>query len=169
MQRLQAKIVLKSLFILSLDGSGATASGLCAALLASDESSPSFAVERMKEFLTRFADVAPQESLNRAAEAGDGGETRYRLQIGASDKFKSALDRSVERHAQDDKAALRLLRTVARARFDDWPFADESEAESKEVEFHLSWRGSERPGRLVWREAGSPATAAPQADTRDPV
>ncbi|HEX5707177.1 MAG TPA: DUF6079 family protein [Pyrinomonadaceae bacterium] len=163
MQRLQAKIVLKSLFILSLDGAGATASGLCAALLASDESSPSFAVERMKEFLTRFADIAPQESLARTEEAGDGGETRYRLQIGASDKFKAALDAAAERHDADVAAALALLRAFARTRFDDWPFSDEPEAEPKAADFHLTWRGSARPGRLVWDGADAHAKDADAA------
>ncbi|HYN85627.1 MAG TPA: DUF6079 family protein [Pyrinomonadaceae bacterium] len=167
MQRLQAKIVLKSLFVLSLDGTGATASGLCAALLASDESSPSYAVERMKEFLSRFAEIAPRESLARTQEAGDGGETRYRLLIGASDKFKSGLDAAVERYAHDDAAALRLLHTVARARFEDWPFSEEPEGESERADFHLSWRGSERPGRLVRGGDAEASAADARSDRRE--
>ncbi len=80
MQRLQAKFLLKCLFILSLDGRGATASELCAALLFYDEASPDGAVDRIDEVLARFAEAAPAGALD---QIGDRGETRYSFQLGA--------------------------------------------------------------------------------------
>lgn len=150
MQRLEAKLVLKSLFILSLDGGGATAAGLCAALLVADEASRRNAVERVHDVLARFVETAPADALRLSTEPG--GETRYCLQISAADKFKRALDRAVERLPPDDAAALEQLRAVARARFDDWPFAEVSEGGGgAAVNFSLAWRGSERRGRLGWQ------------------
>ena len=71
MQRLQAKFLLKCLFILSLDGRGATASELCAALLFYDEASPDGAVDRIDEVLARFAEAAPAGALDQIGDAGD--------------------------------------------------------------------------------------------------
>ena len=156
MQRLQARLVLKSLFIHSLDGRGATAGELCAALLLRDDDGGqrAAAARRMEETLARFEEGAS----GRLGRAEEGGETRFRFQISASTRFDKALADSVER-APDSPAAINdLLRVVARARFDDWPLSGEHGETLTAAEFHISWRGSERPGRLVWQQF---ADAAP--------
>ena len=80
MQRLQAKLVLKTLFIMSLDGRGATATELCAALLFTEEDAPGGPVRLIGELLKRFADAAPGGTVHRREE---GEEIRYQFQTAA--------------------------------------------------------------------------------------
>ncbi|HEY0384833.1 MAG TPA: hypothetical protein VGC64_02425, partial [Pyrinomonadaceae bacterium] len=172
MQRLQAKLILKGLFILSLDGRGATARELGAALLIYDEKQPAAAVERIGEILARFAAAAPNKALRASDE---GGEVRYRFQISASSGFNAALTEMVERTILEPDALSKLLRTTARTRFEDWPLVEafeterkladtgsvaadtsaSAEAQSVVVDFDLIWRGTVRRGRISWREPGT--------------
>ncbi|MBV9925786.1 MAG: hypothetical protein JOZ96_12280 [Acidobacteria bacterium] len=79
MQRYQARLILKSLFVLSLDGRDATPGEMCAALLLTDEDAGGDAPRRVAETLARFAAEAPEGSFVLAD--GPGGETRYRFRI----------------------------------------------------------------------------------------
>ncbi|MET0646472.1 MAG: DUF6079 family protein, partial [Pyrinomonadaceae bacterium] len=79
MQRYQARLILKSLFVLSLDGRDATPGEMCAALLLTDEDAGGDAPRRVAETLARFAAEAPADSLVLAD--GPGGEKRYRFRI----------------------------------------------------------------------------------------
>ena len=81
MQRYQARLILKSLFVLSLDGRDATPGEMCAALLLTDEDAGGDAPRRVAEMLARFASEAPEGSFVLAD--GPGGETRYRFRIAA--------------------------------------------------------------------------------------
>lgn len=180
MQRLQAKLILKGLFILSLDGRGATARELGAALLIYDEKQPQAAVERIDEMLKRFAAAAPEKSL-RASQEGE--EMRYRFRISASSGFNAALAEVVERTSADTAALDTLLRTIARARFEDWPLAESAEPERKPIEagasaqadaqattidFDLVWRGTVRRGRISW-QAQSAAAASLASSLASPA
>jgi hypothetical protein len=160
MQRLQVRLVLKSLFVLSLDGRGATARDLCAALLFQDEHSQQAAVERVEETLQRLGDLAPERGL---AAYADGGEVRYRFQVSAAADFDAALAAASESPAIDAAAIAALLRTLPRARFEDWPFADD-EPEAAPADFELTWRGSARAGRLT---RGTTGHALPSDSTGD--
>jgi hypothetical protein len=77
MQRYQARLILKSLFVLSLDGRDATPGEMCAALLLTDSDAGGDAPRRVAETLARFAAEVPAGSFVLAA--GPGGETRYRF------------------------------------------------------------------------------------------
>jgi outer membrane biosynthesis protein TonB len=94
MQRYQARLILKSLFVLSLDARDATPGEMCAALLLTDEDAGGDAPRRVAETLARFAAEAPEGSFILAD--GPGGEKRYRLYI--------ALHEAAARH-QTQKAA----------------------------------------------------------------
>jgi hypothetical protein len=83
MQRHQARLILKSLFVLSLDGRGATAGELCAALLLTDELARTGAVRQIEEIVSRFAAETPPEDLGRSVETD--GQTRYRFHTPAGD------------------------------------------------------------------------------------
>jgi hypothetical protein len=78
MQRLQAKLVLKGLFILSLEGRGATARELGAAMLLYDEQHPAAAIERIENVLSIFAQAAPSGALLKDEAEG---QARYRFYI----------------------------------------------------------------------------------------
>lgn len=169
MQRLEAKLVLKSLFILSLDGRGATAAELCAALLFPDEQETGAAVRRIDETLAQFAQFAPQGALQRTDE---GGEERYGFQISAASNFAAALDASVERLPQHGGTAVNeLMRAIPRARFEDWPLTgDAADTAAAAANFHLKWRGTERPGRFVrqTRHDSRPHTATGASHAASP-
>src|SRR5215208_6553616 len=79
MQRYQARLILKSLFVLSLDGRDATPGEMCAALLLTDEDAGGDAPRRVAETLARFASEASEGSFILAD--GPGGEKRYRFRI----------------------------------------------------------------------------------------
>ncbi|HZT59247.1 MAG TPA: DUF6079 family protein [Pyrinomonadaceae bacterium] len=83
MQRYQARLILKSLFVLSLDGRDVTPGEMCAALLLTDGETGDDAPRRAGEILSRFASESAPGSLILAA--GPGGETRYRFHIAALD------------------------------------------------------------------------------------
>jgi hypothetical protein len=84
MQRYRARLILKSLFILSLDGRGATPRDMCAALLLADEAEGRDAAHQAGETLTHFARSAAPGSLDVAAEAS--GDLRYRFRLPAHGK-----------------------------------------------------------------------------------
>jgi hypothetical protein len=79
MQRYRARLILKSLFILSLDGRGVTPREMCAALLLSEESEGRDAAHLAGETLTHFARSAAPGSLDVAAEPS--GDVRYRFRL----------------------------------------------------------------------------------------
>lgn len=153
MQRLQAKLLLKGLFILSLDGRGATARELGAAMLIYDEADPNAGMRRIEEMLARFTELALDGALKRSDNAG--AETRYRFNISTSDAFDEALALAVENIAPDARSMNELLRTLARSRFNDWPFAEMSAGERSAYETDLTviWRGMGRTGRINWQPA----------------
>lgn len=86
MQRHQARLILKSLFVLSLDGRGATAAELCAALLLMDDDSTPGAVAQVEETLARFADAALPGSLQR----NEGAAALYCFRISALEDLSAA-------------------------------------------------------------------------------
>jgi hypothetical protein len=156
MQRLQARLVLKGLFILSLDGRGATARELGAAMLLYDEQHPEAAIERIENMLASFSSLAPDDSLAKNLEQG---ESRYRFSIDASAGFNTALAAAAQQVAKDGKPLGDLLQTLGRARFEDWPFTSTEpieQATSRSTDFGILWRGTARPGRIVWQHKHAP-------------
>jgi hypothetical protein len=79
MQRYQARLILKSLFVLSLDGRGATPREMCAALLLGDDGAKGNATRQVGDILAQFARAADAGQLAESVAAGS--ETRYQFQI----------------------------------------------------------------------------------------
>jgi hypothetical protein len=143
MQRLQAKLALKGLFILSLDGRGATAREVAAAMLTYDENEPDSAVFKTEEMLQTLAAAASEKLQVR----GEGEERRYCIGVNASATFDARLAElsSVVRQEQIEK----VLRVAGNRRFPDWIFGDD-EADAKEIS--VNWRGSIRRGQIFWQQ-----------------
>jgi hypothetical protein len=153
-QRLQAKLILKGLFVLSLDGRGATARELGAAMLFYDEAQPEAAIERIETMLGIFAGAATPPGALRRTE--DKDETRYRFSIKSSTEFVAALAASAARLETSNAAISELLCGVARNRYQDWPLADQGAGQMPAtIDFILSWRGTPRYGRLNWQTEGN--------------
>lgn len=145
LQRLQAKLVLKALFLLSIEGVGTTAGEISAAMLIYDENAPLKAVQMVEELLEKFAAVSP-EGIQRIAEAGR--EIRYNLKISSQDNLNNALTEVVKSVSPD--VVTKILRRVARERFSDWTISDDETAGDDSMECQIVWRGGSRRGRLLW-------------------
>jgi outer membrane biosynthesis protein TonB len=108
MQRYQARLILKSLFVLSLDGRDATPGEMCAALLLTDEDAGGDAPRRVAETLARFSSEAPASSFVLAD--GPGGETRYRFRL----TLHEAIVRPFQTAAPDPKTDAPSAQTEAK-------------------------------------------------------
>jgi hypothetical protein len=118
MQRYQARLVLKSLFVLSLDGRGATPREMCAALLLSDEAEGRDAAKQAGETLTRLAKAAAPGSLDVSAEPS--GDARFRFRLPAHGKQAApAVQPAVLR--SHDTGETRAAATPRPATFDETP------------------------------------------------
>jgi hypothetical protein len=184
LQRLQVRLVLKNLFVLSLDGRGATARDLVAGMLLQEEVAPQTVVARVEEILRRLAEAAPPGALIKVS---DGAETCYRFLVGSHGDFDAALTKAVKLPLADPRAISLLLDALARSRFEDYPLAvHDTIASDSTVEgahgiagdktgdgaarddaqtylaFGVVWRGSFRVGRIVRQTRDE--TASPGSD-----
>ena len=146
MQRLQAKLVLKGLFLLSLDGDGTTAGEISAALLIFDENQPENSAKIVEDLLEKFVSGFPNGVLRTAA---DGREIRYSLKISDKDNLNTALNEAAK--TISPAVIPRIFRRVARERFSDWMLTDEKDSPHSDwMDYQITWRGGLRRGRLFW-------------------
>ncbi len=153
MQRLQAKMILKGLLLLSLDGDGTTAGDISAAMLLHDESDPAKAAKDIAEVLDTFVSFLPDD-IRRYEE--QGRETRYNFRVSGKDDLNAALAEAAA--SIEPLEVTKLLRRAAKERFSDWVVAGESEdAGLDALDSQILWRGGYRRGRVVWNWGGNPA------------
>ncbi|MDQ6788500.1 MAG: hypothetical protein M3033_16980 [Acidobacteriota bacterium] len=146
MQRLQAKLVLKALFLLSLEGEGTTAGEIAAAMLIYDENDSQKSVNAVEDLLGNFAAAFPSEIQRTTVE---GKENRYALKVTSKDHLNSALAEVIK--TVSPVVIPKVLRRAARERFSDWTYSEENEAQNQDVmESSVVWRGSIRRGRVIW-------------------
>jgi hypothetical protein len=147
MQRYQARLILKSLFVLSLDGRDATPGEMCAALLLTDEDAGGDAPRRVAETLARFSSEAAEGSFILAD--GPGGEMRYR--------FRIALHEGVAKHSQTAAPAPKV-EAQAEAKSEA---KTEATAEPSTLSPEPSQPKPEPPAPAVQATAPEPPKAAP--------
>lgn len=146
--RLQAKLVLKGLFLFSLNDEGSSAVELGASMLIFDDRDPEGARERIESFLRAASEAAPDQI---SVEKNDNGELKYTLKVAGKDELKSALALSAEKVSDD--VIEEILRRIVAERFADGSFKDsDDEAKVFVAESSISWRGSSRRGKVVWPE-----------------
>ncbi len=146
LQRLQAKMILKALMILSLDSDGTTASEISAAMLIYDENEPQKAVDSIEKTLSEFSINFP-EDVRLQTEAGK--ENRYSLRVSSKDTLNDSLTEIAK--TLDNSTIHKILRRTARVVFNDWTFNDEAEQSGFDTsDCSLVWRGGMRRGRLAW-------------------
>lgn len=145
MQRLQAKLILKALFVLSLDGDGTSAREIAAAMLIFDEADPQKSEKQVEELLETFVSVFPDQ-LHRKEESE---ETRFSFKVAGKDDLLSALSEAVD--GVDENIVPQMLSRVAKERFADWNL-DLTEAEESQIwtDCQIYWRGGHRRGRISW-------------------
>jgi hypothetical protein len=151
MQRLQAKLVLKALILLSLDGDGTTASEISAAMLIYDENNTQNSIRSVEELLEKFVSVLP-DAVNRVAESGR--EIRYSLKVAGKDDLNQALREAAL--GISPEVVPKVLRRFASERFSDWILLAENEAVDA-ADCQIVWRGGFRRGRVIWNWHGGAA------------
>ena len=146
MQRLQAKLILKALFLLSFEGSGTTAGEISAAMLIYDENEPAKAVRMVADLLENFISAFPDD-MERVEE--EGRETRFSLKIAGKDNLNNFLAEAVK--GVSPNVIPKIFRRMARERFSDWTFPEEVQADAADwTDCQIIWRGGLRRGRLFW-------------------
>ncbi len=157
MQRLQAKLILKALLLLSLDGQGPTASEIGGSMLIFDENDPQGAVENVDNLLKTFAAALP-DSLAVVSE--DGRENRYCFRLEKKDSLNKALADAAASVPRSVVAA--VMRRLLSERFSDCIFsASDDNGRRDTMDCQIEWRGGLRRGRLVWNEDAGPIPPAP--------
>ncbi len=158
MQRLQAKLILKALLLLSLDGEGASAGDICAAMLIFDETDPEKAAQTVEDLMSKFIAVLPDDIRRHDQE---GRDIRYGFKLAGKDDLNSALTDEIDTVPAD--VVTRILRRLMRDRFSDCTFPDEIDAAGTDwMECQIAWRGGLRRGRLHW-------TTEDQTHSTDPT
>lgn len=146
MQRLQAKLILKALFILSLNGDGTTASEICAAMLIYDENEPQKALQNVDELLETIVSVFPDDIQRKAEE---GKDTRYGLKVSSKDKLNDALSLAVREVSHE--VIPDILSRFAKDKYSDWNLSVENDEEIIVwTDCQLNWRGGQRRCRIYW-------------------
>lgn len=146
MERLQGKLILKALMILSLDGEGATAAEIGAAMLLYNENDIENGIRSVENLLETFVSVSP-DKVNRFAQ--ENRETRFGLKVSGKDDLNKTLAELIKNLSP--LAVEKVLRRHARERFPDWVLQVETEALNVDtVDCQIVWRGGYRRGRIAW-------------------
>jgi len=160
MQRLQAKLILKALLLLSLEGQGTTAGEISSGMLIFDENDPQKAARTVEELIRMFAAALPEDVRVYSEE---GREVRYGLKVSSKDKLNKALDAaagSIDRKTVND-----VLQRLLHERFSDSTFFALDGSRKDLMECQLSWRGGLRRGRVSWVDKNSkPSVEDPSGD-----
>jgi hypothetical protein len=146
MQRLQAKLILKGLLLLSLDGSGTTAGEISAAMLIFDEKNPQEGVKMIENLLETFVSVLPEQVQRKADE---GREVRYSLKVRLADSLTEDLSQAADNVSPE--VIPKILKKITREKFFDLTFTDETEDKVVDwTDLQIVWRGGLRRGRVCW-------------------
>ncbi len=157
MQRLQAKLILKALLLLSLDGQGTTATEISASMLIFDENDPGAAVENVENLTRTFAQALP-DSIRVDME--EGRDTRYGFKLQKKDNLNKALSDAASGVSQD--VVSQMMRRLMVERFSDCMISSPSDDVRKDaMDCQIEWRGGLRRGRLVWNSDGGPIPPDP--------
>lgn len=160
MQRLQAKLVLKGLMLLSLDGDGTSAAEISAAMLVYNEADPKSSQKGVEDILESFCSALP-DKVHRISE--EGRDNRYSLKVSSKDNLNGVLAQLAQAVPTDVIEG--ILRRYAKERFADWALIDETEGTNLDVsDCHIIWRGGLRRGKVHWNLVSSEDAEAPNAE-----
>lgn len=157
MQRLQAKLILKALLLLSLDGQGATANDICASVLIFEESDPGKAAKTVEDLLKAFADALPEDF---AVFSEAGVDSRYCFKVSSKEDLNNALAEALKDVSGDTVPG--IMRRVFQERFANAGSVSGPEGtEENSVDTEIVWRGGIRRGRVSWNSTLKAASENP--------
>lgn len=153
--RLQAKLVLKALLLLSLDGRGTTAGEISAGMLIFEESEPEKSVKTVEDLIKTFTDALPDEIQ---AYHEENREPRYGFKVESKDNLNKALAAAIT----DEKPEVvpYVLHGLMQDRFSDCTFYGIDGAEKDSMDCQIVWRGGFRRGRIFWNDGRLESTYA---------
>ncbi len=143
MQRLQAKLILKALLLLSLEGEGTTAREISAAMLIFDEDDPEKAIETIQTLVKQFSEFLPEDVQIYQKE---GREDRYGFRLASKDDLNRALTEAGAEVSAD--VVPKIIRRMFTDKFADTRTSDSDAVESDVIESNILWRGGNRRGRI---------------------
>jgi hypothetical protein len=150
MKRLQAKLILKGMFLFSLNDDGATATEIGASMLILDRYEPDDAGRQVESILQAFAAAAPDQIRVRTDA---GGGLRYAFRIDGKDDLKTALQTAADSVSDDVVSA--ILKKQMEERFSDCTFQSPADDERTNfAECSTVWRGGLRKGSVCWGVEG---------------
>jgi hypothetical protein len=149
--RLFAKLILKGLFMLSLDGGGTTADILAASMLVVDQASSGL---NIAELLDSFAAAVPESILKTTSESG---EARFAFKLRFADDLNAILSKNSSDVTPAEIGA--ILIKIANEKYSDLDASDPSAAMVSHSTF--DWNGTLRHGEIHWDVfAESPAPSS---------
>ena len=141
--RLPAKLILKGLFMLSLDGQGSTATNIAASMLIVNDSNSGSSTVDVAHLLESFSSAKP-DLITKIARDGVGA--KYCFRLSNKDDLNVLLDEATKNLSEDVIPAI-LLRHVS-DRFSDLGNFEEAKATSSNCV--IEWRNAVRHGEVVW-------------------
>jgi hypothetical protein len=142
--RLKAKLILKGLFLLSLDGRGASASSIAAAMMVFDDHDPDSTLDQVQNLLDSFAAAFPM-AVSRST--GEGSLPRYCLKIGINDDLEEEL-RGLTPDISNEQIREALLSQIS----EKFPEIESADGRLNPSYVTVEWRGSMRRGRIFWHK-----------------
>ncbi|MDM7921119.1 MAG: ATP-binding protein [Pyrinomonadaceae bacterium] len=163
MQRLQAKLILKAMLLLSLDGRGATAEDICASMLIYDETDPGKVVESVKGIIENFSKALPDDI---AVRQYGGGDPHFAFFVSSKDDLNAALQDGIA--ALPPQTLQAAIRRLMQDRFTDFALTSPTaENVAPHMDCTTVWRGSQRRGRLIWQAGAATHPDSTSSDLYD--
>ncbi|MEO6655906.1 MAG: DUF6079 family protein [Pyrinomonadaceae bacterium] len=143
--RLPAKLILKGLLMLSLNGHGSSASEIAASMMIFDDSTTGVARLDVAALLESFAQQLPTsiEKIDR-----ENGDAKYCFRMSAKDSDNDVLTEAAK-EISDDLVWKTLLHQTAE-RFSD--IEPSNEFGTHPTPCSVEWRGAIRRGEIVWSD-----------------
>lgn len=142
--RHRAKLILKALLLLSLDGRGSTAGEVSAAMMIFDETDPLKPVSEIEATMRSFVAASPDAVF---ASSMNGESASYSIRLG-SNKLAEKLEATIAELPKD--TARRTFLSAVGTRFTEFSVDGIDDLNApRSIECSIEWRGSMRPGRIV--------------------
>ena len=144
--RITTRLLLKSLFIISLTGHGAGVQRLAEALMLVDERVNGYVLAN--ECLTEVS----QRAGSSVIVTGEGDQRTLCLPIGDTNDLESAIEAEAVAISDQDPRLLEILVGIGGRCFSDWPFTYDRQQSKLHDKASMSvlWRGAEREGILCF-------------------
>ena len=155
-----AKLILKGLLILSLDGQGATETEVAAAMMIfSGEPSEPRSLD-VTALLDSFAEAMPS-SIDKVGH--DGSEAKYSFRLTRQIDFDGILTEAVKR--VDDEVVWKVLEGQTAEKYADLEVHGDQSGYSTSCS--VEWRGATRRGELIWPSKDDPETRQERTEQPD--